>query len=145
MSEKITRQLPTSTNDVTHETIHPSVLKQKQILPQLKANIDKNPALITGILPFEEDVKKHWPYIPGKHPPRDIKTEEKPDNAMHKSFLGMGIQKGTDLGQDALHAITHTEVMKNASGGPVYEKSWLARHADEIPFGKYLGKWTDKK
>jgi len=95
--------------------IHLSVLRQKQILPQLKANIDKNPTLITGILPFKEDIKKHWLYIPGKHPPRDIKTKEKPDNAMHKSFFGIVIQKGTYLGQDALHEITHTEVIKNAS------------------------------
>jgi hypothetical protein len=145
LTDKITRQLPNSTNDVTHETIHPSVLKQKQILPQLKATLDKNPALVYGLLPFEEQMRNNWPYVPGKHPPKDIKTQEKPDDAMHKSFLNMAIQKGTQLGQQALHELTHTEVMRDASGNPVYEKSWLARHADETPFGSHLGEWIDKK
>jgi hypothetical protein len=121
------------------------VLTQKQILPQLKANIDKNPTLVSVLHPFEEELKKNWPYAPGKNAPKDIKTEEKSDDAVHKSFLNMAIQKGAALGQQALHELTHTEVMRDASGNPVYEKSWLARHADETPFGSHLGEWIDKK
>jgi len=147
LTDKITRQLPTSTNDITHETIHPSVLRQKQMLPQLQANIDKDPALVCGLIPFEDEIKKNWPYVPGKYPPQDAKTEEiqKPAEAVHKSLLDMAIHKGTELGHHALHDITHTEVMRNASGAPVYEKSWLGRHADETPFGSYLKEWSDKK
>src|SRR6202167_5632151 len=115
LTDKITRQLPTSTNDITHETIHPSVLRQKQILPQLQANIDKDPALICGLLPLEEELRKNWPYVPGKYPPQDVKTEEGPAkaDATPKSLLDMAINKGTELGQHALHEITHKEVMRN--------------------------------
>ncbi|KIM84974.1 hypothetical protein PILCRDRAFT_817818 [Piloderma croceum F 1598] len=143
LTETITRQLLTSTDDVTHETIHPSALRQKQILPQLKANVDNNPALVTELLPFEQEVKEQWPYVPGKNPPRDIKTEENSDD-MNKSFMGMAIQQGTQLVQHTLRELTHTEIMKDASGSPVYEKNCLARHADETPFGKYLSEWTDR-
>jgi len=118
---------------------------QKQVLPQLKANVENKPALVTELLPFEQDVQKQWPYVPGKNPPRDIKTEEKSDDVMNKSFMGMAIQQGTQLVQRTLHELTHTEVMEDASGGPVYEKNCLARHADETSFGKYLAEWTERK
>lgn len=144
LANKITRQLPTSTDNVTHETIHPSVLEQDQILPQLKANLDRNPNLISELLPFEEDTRKNWPYVPGKHPPKDAKSEGKPENATsHKSVLNMAVEKGTELRQQTLHGLTHSEVMKDASGNPVYEKSWLARRAEETPFGGLLSHWTD--
>ena len=146
MADKIARQMPTSTNDVTHETIHPSVLRRKnQIPPQLQVNIDKNPALICGLLPLEEEWKQNWPYIPGKHPPKDVRIEEKPNDTKRRSFFSMALQKGTQLGLQSLHEITHTEVTKNASGDPVYEKSWLGPLVDETPFGGYLKEWTDKK
>jgi hypothetical protein len=123
MTETITRQLPTSTDDVTHETIHPSALRQKQILPQLKTNVDNNPALVTELHPFEQEVKEQWPYVPGKNPPRDIKTEENSDDTTNKSFMGMAIQRGSQLVQSTLREFTQTEIMKDASGNPVYEKN----------------------
>jgi len=144
LAEKITRQLPDSTNDVTQETIHPSVLRQTKIPPQMKANLDKSPSLLSELLPFEEEMRKNWPYVPGKHPPKDAKAVKKPDDTMHKSFLNLAIQKGTELGQQALRGLTHTEVMQDVSGRPVYEKSWLARHVDETPFGSHVGEWIDK-
>lgn len=89
MTDKIAHQMPTSTNDDTHETIHPSALRRKkQIPPQLQVNIDKNPALICGLLPLEEELKQNWPYIPGKHPPTDVRIEEKPNDTKRKSLFG---------------------------------------------------------
>lgn len=148
LATEITRQIPTATDDVTHETIHPSVLRQKQILPQLETNINNNQSLVTGLMAPEDDLRTHWPYVPGAHPPTDIKTTEfaqKPEDAMHKSLINMVVAKGTELGQKAVQELSQTEIMKNASGQPVYEKSWLARHADETPFGGLVHHWVDKK
>jgi hypothetical protein len=125
--------------------VHPSVLRQKQILPQLKANIDNNPTLISGLLPIEEEMYKNWPYVPGQNPPKDTKNKETSDDRMHKSFLNMAMQNGRELGHHVLHEITHTEIMRNASGSPVYQKSWLGQHGNETPFGQYIAEWSNKK
>lgn len=140
LASEVTRQLPTSTDDVTHETIHPSVLQQDHILPQLQANVTNNPSLVTGLMAQEEELKDTWPYVPGKCPPTDIKTTEegnKPDDAMHKSFINMAVSKGEELGQKALHELSQTEIMKHASN------QWVGR-VDETPFGSVVRNWLDK-
>jgi len=57
LSETNDRKLPTVTDNKTHETIHPSVLQQKSI----------NPDLVCDLLPLEEELRKRWPNIEGKH------------------------------------------------------------------------------
>jgi uncharacterized protein (DUF2235 family) len=145
MAYKITRQLPTVTDDITHETVHPSASKQAHLLPQLKANIEKNPALVCELLPLEKQMKEKWSYVPGVCPPQDVKTEQKADDGSQQSLLNRALQKGRQLGQYAIHELTHTEIMKNPAGEPVYEKSYLARHIDETPFGGLVEEWADKK
>ncbi|KAG2154796.1 hypothetical protein DEU56DRAFT_770372 [Suillus clintonianus] len=54
------RKLPTVTDNITHETIHPSVLQHKH-------PIQFDHALLCKLLPFEEELQKAWPYIEGKH------------------------------------------------------------------------------
>jgi len=144
MAYTITRQLPTITDEVTQETVHPSVAKHAHLLPQLKANLEKNPALICKLLPLEIQEKEKWPYTPGSNPPKDVKIAGNPDGSTKSSFLNMALAKGKELGQQALHGLTHTEIMKNASGEPVYEPNRLARHVDETPFGSLVGEWVDK-
>ena len=144
LASEVTRQLPTSTDDVTHETIHPSVLQQDHILPQLQANITSNTSLVTGLITQEEELKQIWPYVPGRYPPTDIKTTEegnRPDNAMHKSFINMTISKGDELGQKVLHQLSQTEIMKDVKN----PKGWLVGHADETPFGGLVHHWVDDK
>ncbi|KAG1862235.1 hypothetical protein F4604DRAFT_2031375 [Suillus subluteus] len=60
LSKEYVRKLPTVTDDITHETIHPSVLRQKQ-------SISFDPTLVCKLLPLEEELQKKWPYIEGKH------------------------------------------------------------------------------
>ncbi|KAG0708817.1 hypothetical protein DFH29DRAFT_342656 [Suillus ampliporus] len=55
-SEANTRKLPTAPDNITHETIHPSVLRREK-------PISFNPALLCKLLPFEEELRKTWPYI----------------------------------------------------------------------------------
>lgn len=144
MAYTITRQLPTATDKITHETVHPSVIKHMKLLPQLKANIEKNPALICELLDPENQLKQKWPYIPGNNSPKDAKISTTSDGST-KSFLSRALERGKTLGQHALRGLTHTEIMKNASGEPVYEPNGLARHVDEAPFGSLVDEWVDKK
>lgn len=60
LSETNIRELPTITDNITHETIHPSVLRQKPL-------ISFDPALLCKLLPLEEELEKKWPYTQGKH------------------------------------------------------------------------------
>ncbi|KAL4070904.1 hypothetical protein J3A83DRAFT_4093964, partial [Scleroderma citrinum] len=66
LAEKHVRCLPTRTDDITHETIHPSVLDQVRLVPQLAQTIRENPSLVCRLLPLEEEVQKSWPYVPKK-------------------------------------------------------------------------------
>lgn len=68
-----TRQLPAKTDNVTHEMVHPSVLEQDCLSPQLRESIRNNQLLVCGLLPFEEEMKRGWPYVPGKHVPVNSK------------------------------------------------------------------------
>ncbi|KAH9837212.1 uncharacterized protein C8Q71DRAFT_757195 [Rhodofomes roseus] len=60
LAKTIQRKLPTVTDDVTHETVHLSVLEQPHILPELAENIQKNPRLICALLPLEEELRHRW-------------------------------------------------------------------------------------
>lgn len=71
LSNTIIRKLPTVTDNITHETVHPSVLLQKYPIP-----FDR--ALLCELLPLEEELKKKWAYTPGKNDQPEI------NGAMHE-------------------------------------------------------------
>ena len=54
------RTLPTSTNDITHEVIHPSVLHQANPIPELSQVLEEHPELLHTLLPWEENTKEAW-------------------------------------------------------------------------------------
>ncbi|KAG2369363.1 hypothetical protein BDR07DRAFT_1476982 [Suillus spraguei] len=56
LSKEHVRKLPTVTDNITHETFHPSVLRQKQ-------PISIDPSLLCKLLPLEEELHTKWPYI----------------------------------------------------------------------------------
>jgi hypothetical protein len=56
LAEEHVRKLPTVTDNITHETIHPSVLRQKNLIPI-------NPALLCELLPLEKELQKNWPFF----------------------------------------------------------------------------------
>ncbi|KAI0274841.1 hypothetical protein BC834DRAFT_965318 [Gloeopeniophorella convolvens] len=64
LANTIHRQLPTSFSPITHETIHPSVLTQDTIPPQLKTTLAAHPDLIIPLLPLEDQLKRQWHYVP---------------------------------------------------------------------------------
>lgn len=60
IAEKIQRPIPVKINDVTHETIHPSVLCQKNVHPEIIQVVRDCPQLIWSLHPHEEVVREHW-------------------------------------------------------------------------------------
>ncbi|KIM89168.1 hypothetical protein PILCRDRAFT_2444 [Piloderma croceum F 1598] len=108
LSETIVRRLPTSTDDVTHETLHSSVFR---IPPHLKASIKSNHVIVAKLLHFEEDIRKQWPYVHGRYPPRDHKTEDRPDS--HKLLANMAIHKRAELTHQAIHDIAQKETRRS--------------------------------
>ncbi|KZT30531.1 hypothetical protein NEOLEDRAFT_1053819 [Neolentinus lepideus HHB14362 ss-1] len=102
LADRIQRQYPTSTNDITHEYIHSSVLEQKTILPALRNDIELNPALIPPLMPLEEEMKVSWPYKPGKHPAQ-AGTQAIQSPATGSSVLVEVLQKGKEILNSASH------------------------------------------
>ncbi|KAJ7596991.1 hypothetical protein C8J56DRAFT_918849 [Mycena floridula] len=61
LATTIQRQLPTTPNDgVTNETIHPSVLHQAQLYPDVRRHLDEHPTIIGSLLALEEEIKEKW-------------------------------------------------------------------------------------
>lgn len=67
LSDVMQRQPPTSSNPITHESIHPSVLMQGAISPQLTNALATHPDLVCQLMPLEEQAKQHWTYVPGNY------------------------------------------------------------------------------
>jgi len=67
LSDAMQRQPPTSSNPITHESIHPSVLMQDAISPQLTNTLATHPDLVCQLMPLEEQAKQLWAYVPGKN------------------------------------------------------------------------------
>lgn len=105
LAETIQRAVPTSTDDVTHETIHPSVLHQKKVHPDVSHAVQANPSILWTLLPYEEHVKADW------------RVQRAPSIAVAKEdhdVLGRVLQAaneatkdGRHVGQAIVHALGH--------------------------------------
>ncbi|KAI0004139.1 hypothetical protein BJV74DRAFT_763443 [Russula compacta] len=67
LADTIHRQFPTSFNPTTHESIHPSVLTQSAMLPQLRDTLATHPDLIYPLMPLEQQAKQRWPFASCEH------------------------------------------------------------------------------
>lgn len=145
-----TRQLPTKTDDVTHETIHPSVLEQVQISPQLRESIQNNPLLVCSLLPLEEDMKRSWPYVPGKNVQTDSKDSAHVESATGAEptiiwsatteLLSVGTQLGTEIIKEVrvLTQATASKSTNGVTGKQSSATSWLMNFAHESRAGAVL-------
>ena len=79
VAERIQRAIPTTINDVTHETIHPSVLCQQQQHPEIVQAVQTTPALVWRLLPHEEAVRENWRV---KRAPTDSAAEKDDGGAL---------------------------------------------------------------
>jgi hypothetical protein len=126
MADTIQRTLPTKTDDVTHEVIHPSVMYQTIELPQVEANVKANSSLMGTMLPLEEEFKGEWKYVPGQHTLTgdEAKSELANQESEKKILLNM-VKKGAA-------SEMRKEVMTDEGGRPRYEESWLGSIIHEL-------------
>lgn len=147
LSLENTRQFPTKTDDVTHETIHPSVLEQDHMVSQLHGSIQKNPSLVCSLLPLEEEMKRNWPYVPGKNVPTDSRGSAQVESATAvktailwsatKEVLSVGTQLGTEIIKEVQTRVEASKSTKHSSA-----TSWLMSFAYESHVGAVLMELT---
>jgi len=143
-----TRRLPTETDNVTHETIHPSVLEQVPMNPQLLENIQKNPLLVCSLLPFEEKMKRSWPYVPGKNVPTDTEEFLRVESATGvettilwsttREVLSVGTQLGSEIIKEVRARVAASNGTNGAAGKQSSATSWLINLAHESHAGAVL-------
>ncbi|KNZ78562.1 hypothetical protein J132_00421 [Termitomyces sp. J132] len=76
LSRTIRRPVPTTSDDVTCETIHASVKEQcLSGYPELQDALAKHPGLVMPLLPLEEEVRAIWPKLLRKSCANDPKRQ----------------------------------------------------------------------
>jgi len=142
LADSTQRQFPRSLDPNTHERIHPSVLMQSALLPQLADTLAANPSLISQLMPLEQQLKQQWPRVlDDSRRSADI-METKPATGVtvvrHRTFiqrvlesLGKWIGRGTDQ--------PGTPVKRNSTSSlSTDERSQLSRVLQESSFGVFL-------
>lgn len=56
--------MPRKTDDKTHQTLHASVLQQKNLRKDVEDNIKANPGLIQPLQELEREIKDTWTFDP---------------------------------------------------------------------------------
>ncbi|EKM61098.1 uncharacterized protein PHACADRAFT_247474 [Phanerochaete carnosa HHB-10118-sp] len=133
VADRIQRTIPTGINDVTHETIHPSVLCQKIPRPDVLQAVQNVPALLWRLLPYEEAVRAHWHVMRAQ---TDAKTEKDDSSALkdigHILHAAKAAAKdGHSVGKAVVDAIKH----KDDAGARTHP---LAKFAEEHSMGKVV-------
>jgi len=140
-SGEITRKLPTATDDVTYETIHPSVLLQPTKTPALELALSHR--VIGKLMPLEEELRANWPYKPSD-PSAEAYQKRISADEKTPGLLGGALHVFGDVGHRLISSVTKSEAMHSQSGQPVYEQSWFSKMADETPFGVYTKALEEK-
>ncbi|KAJ7706225.1 hypothetical protein B0H17DRAFT_919570, partial [Mycena rosella] len=109
LAHKIQRTLPTETDNITHETIHRSVLEQSSLYPQLASDLSAHPQLVGPLLPLEDALRRHWPALT---PTVNDSSSPLTDAVQHAT--------GKDTG------------LTTEAGKRVREKNWLGKIVGEI-------------
>lgn len=112
IAESIQRTVPTITNNVTHETIHPSVLKQKNVCAEVQKAIQANAALVCGLAPLEEVVRDNW-RVRKSSGTETLKDEGHKDNVVHAAKEAVALAQ--KLGHGLLRKIDHHQVSTSAT------------------------------
>ena len=157
MSDALQRQLPTSSNPNTHESIHPSVLMQGAISSRLINAIATHPDLVCQLMPLEEQMKQHWPYVPGKSPlnsdtdVRDAVTEVAKEVSVGRqwSFIARTVKvlrrrvRGGDQTVQSRSVRMLVQVSERSDSTTSAsltsgERDWLSRLTQETSLGHFI-------
>ncbi|KAJ6575071.1 hypothetical protein B0H19DRAFT_1127016 [Mycena capillaripes] len=113
LAHKIKRTLPSETDNVTHETIHSSVLHQRSLAEPLAGDLSQNQELVAPLLPLEDALRSHWPVL---------------TSTVHDPSVPLGGTLGGTM-DEATHKDTG---LTTEAGKRVREKNWLGKIAHEI-------------
>jgi len=155
LADTIQRQIPTSFNPITHESIHPSVLMQSAIPPQLANALAAHPDLITQLMPLEQQAKQQWPSTSSEHSRSCatgvIKVEvtnEVLDVVDRQSFIARAVgslgtlrraRRGDKIVQTRVTGVLVEQAESTASSSQTAgEKGWLLRLKHETSLGVFI-------
>lgn len=146
LANSIQRQIPTSFNPGTHESIHPSILEQSAVLPQLKNTLATYPDLISQLMPLEQQAKQQWPPPSGKH----MKEDTTNTTELQASEVTIVVARGSIISRamkslrrprrdSATRSIGTLSQRRDPTGQmTIDEKGWLARMVQETSFGVFI-------
>ena len=135
------RKLPTVTDEITHEMIHPSILKQVRIQPEeLKATLKQNPKIVSGMLPLEIEVERTWPYDVAQANAAKLakeklheKHQEDEQGTLHSTKEAL-----LKIGGKAMDKLTKSERARTEGGEPVFDDNWLSRMSTQSNVGPFM-------
>jgi hypothetical protein len=142
LATTIQRQLPTSFDPITHETIHPSVLMQSVILPQLADTIAAHPNLVSRLMPLEQQAKKQWSPTSGEHPSSaaahviNAEVTRKVTVVGRQSFIARVKSLKRKARSD--HQSTQVEHSDSTASLTMGDQSWLLRLTQETSAGVFI-------
>lgn len=119
------RTLPTATNDVTHETIHPSVLQQKSLLSSISDDLKKNPSLVCSLMALEDHVKSRWDF------PRAGKTDASAPAATNTHQKRLSVEASTEVVKK-MKVFAH-DSDGTSTGGMVYKEKIQKTSVAQVP------------
>lgn len=152
LAKEHTRQLPSKTDQTTHETVHPSVLEQAHLVPQLVKNIQANPSLVCGLLPLEEQMKRDWDYDPMKGKLVEPKYEASTNSLWGASEGAISVHTEFEqriyeqIRTDQVRTDTRrsgTQILAVESDSGLDADGWLARLTHESHVGSMLRAFQD--
>jgi len=89
LANTVHRPLPAVPNDpITHESIHSSVLHQTSLSPVLSGILASHPNIVSSLLPFEEEMKAKWAYVPSSSSALAYKKQLKDQSKTSTSWFG---------------------------------------------------------
>jgi len=148
LADATQRQFPRSLNPNTHERIHPSVLMQSTLIPQLADILTAHPDLISQLMPLEHQLKQRWPHVLEESRRSADIMEAKPATVAtvlhHRSFVQRvlkSLKRWRGRGTQAVQyqstgtPVKHVDSMSSLSPD---ERSWISRVMQDSSFGVFL-------
>jgi hypothetical protein len=148
LANTIQRRLPTSVDPVTHESIHPSVLMQSAILPQLANTMAAHPNLVCQLMPLEQQAREQWSPAPGEHPlssAADVMKAEVANKVTvvgRQSFIARVVKSLKRRIRGDHHNIQKTRTLDRHTDSTASlttgERRWLLRLTQESSLGAFI-------
>ena len=106
LAQGIQRPIPTDTNEVTNEWIHPSVREQAKIYPRLAHVLENHPHIVCQLLPLEEEMKMHWPFIEDSIAAKTYSSDLAEQTKTERSMTATLARSSSKLGRSIIRSFS---------------------------------------